>query len=211
MPRRVYRRKFPRRKLKRRVSRSVKKYVAKKLDQQIEDKFYVVPMATALTPAAAWDYYDFTAQITQGDDVSNRTARKIKIKSLTINGVLQSQLETSGSLRLVIFTTYDQSATPLSTVTFSELIQKNDQGLSQLSRKYYDKYIVFNPILSATSYNSRVVRYYKRFRKPIYVTYATSAETSISRRLVMAILTDSASPADLTFTAGYAKITFEDA
>jgi len=212
MPRKYsIKKRFPRKSYKKKyVSKSVKKYVSKKLDAQVEDKFWVVPASTALTPTnVAWDYYDLTSQIVQGVTGSTRIGRRIKVKSVYLNAVLSNTVDLSVTTRFVLFTTYDQSATPLSTVTLNELIQKNDQSLSQLGKKYVDRYFISNVSAAAVD-DSRALKIYKKFRN-LFVTYSTDVETNISRRLVIACICSGATATPVNFTAGFLKITYEDA
>ena len=205
---------------------SVKKYVKRAIDNKMEDKMIVTDPAAA----GATDYRSINntfvdcemcnpSQSTAG---AGRIGRKVSIKSFQLRGVVaggQTNAVTDDDynvFRIVLAVWEGNTTTPLAGLSLSSPIQKGDGNASNalLIHKYVDKeFTLTSPGRDSTGYMSanRYINIYHRFKKPIVVNYATDANTSKSKTLVLSMVSDSSAVAHPGFVSGFIRVNYEDA
>lgn len=208
----------------RRVPYSVKRYVRSVLDAEVEDKQATWSLATAFASIGnTWTELSL-AQPAEGVTGATRVGKKIRIKSLEVNGVCAggaSELATDDAyniVRIVICTTdWSAGGTPLATATIglNEVLNKNRTQL--LSKKYLDKYIPFE--VSSTEQGGgdgyapslRKFKYYKRWKNGMPINFADDTASAPDKLLILGMLSDSAAVPNPGFVCGWVKVRWEDA
>lgn len=207
------------------VPRSVKRYVSKAIDRSIEDKIQYSSLVTDFSSVGnAWIERSMN-QIQQGNEMWNRIGRSIKVKAIEMKGIIaQGSAESATDdaynvMRVVIGLYNNKSLTPLASggATLDIPISQRLVSNGQLLRKYMDKYIPLE--VSSTEQGEgdgytpslRSFKYYKRFKKPIYITYNGTQTTDANKYLMIAMLSDSAGIPNPGVINGWWKLTFEDA
>lgn len=211
------------------VSTAVRKYVKYQLDRNIEDKYYNINLATSSLSSigsAAWTELNLCAP-PQGDDVSDRSGRRIRVKSIEIKGVLvggvtQTLLDDQYNiLRGVIAVWRSNNDTPMevpTSITMNNPIKRDTvAGGTYIMRKLYDQYITLEVTSTEKTegdgYSAKPLKftYYKRFKKPLLINYGDSSLTYPSMRLILGMRSDSAAVPNPGFVNGYSIVRYEDA
>lgn len=193
------------------VPKSIKQYVARKIDGAIEDKHKFLLCGTEFSgiPSGTWQYSN-CCNITQGATEEQRIGRKIRIKSVNLDGYLACA-DTTNFVRLILGLFDDSGG--LQGMTLSQDIVPANNGQGSLIKKYYDKvhYLKSEPLSIGDVLRVNHIRYYKRFKKPITITYADDSATYWNKMLMWCALSDSSATPHPAFLQGHMTCTFEDA
>lgn len=187
------------------VSKAVKHYVNKQIAKNTENKMIVYDASGEFNSlSTTWTELNLT-DIDQGTSVIERIGRQIKLKSLEVDMVIKAG-DTNNILRVIIGLFSGQMTTPLATGTqgLSTAITKNT--CEGLIKKYYDKYVVLDGVRQDMAH----VKYFKKFKKPIYITWSSDA-ASQDKHLFMSILSDSSAVTHPSSPVGRVLLRFEDA
>lgn len=216
-------RRFYRKSRKTYIPRSVKAYVAKTLDKSLEDKQIVRNLTDYSSLPNTWTEINLCAP-SQGVADGQRIARRIKIKSLHVKGVITGGItgttldDSYNVVRMVVATfTYPAGTTPLATygATIHQPLMKT-VNLAALKHLYADKYITLNASTNEKGPGdgyapiAKNVSYYKKF-KNLYVNFADDTATTPHVRLFLSFISDSSAVAHPGFVAGYILVKYEDA
>ena len=207
------------------VPRNIRAYVRRAIDTNVEDKHLSYNLDT-LFPSVSNNWTEANVcNPDQGDTVSTRVGRRIRIKSISIRGILLggvSDLSTDdvyNTVRIVIGLYQGTSNTPLAAGGQgydNPLIATSGTSAGQrLIKKYYDKYHAIQTCGKGLSAGyapvPREFEFYKRFFRPIVVTYGDSTEDYPSKALIMSMQSDSMAASNPGFVCGYVMCKFEDA
>lgn len=207
------------------VPPSVRAYVRRAIDYNVEDKHISYNLDTLFSSVSNnWTEAN-VCNPDQGDTVSTRVGRRIRIKSIEIKGIFLggiSDLSTDdvyNTVRIVIGVYQGTSNTPLAAGGQgydNPLIATSGTSAGQrLIKKYYDKYHAIQTCGKGLGAGyapvPREFEYYKRFKKPIVVTYGDSTDDYPSKALIMSVHTDSLAASNPGFVCGYVMCKFEDA
>lgn len=162
-----------------------------------------------------WSELDLCPLISEGDDVSNRTGREIKIGSILIEGTYSAGAQLSiaddayNTMRIVVATWKGATgSTPLqsSGVSLHTAIMHNSVGGNILGKVHLDKYLTCNTtgqgLTNGYVPELKTFKYYKRFKNPIVVRYSSSAGTYPDTKLMIAMISDSSAVVNPGFVAG---------
>lgn len=222
----VSRRSNYRRKTYRKPSRAVKQYVQRAIGANVENKQVTVSMnATFSAITTTWTEADL-CNITQGVTGPARIGRKVKLCSLEINCVIAegaAEILTDDPYNVVrcMVALWSGAAgtTPLATAgtTINAPIRKNLGTRNYLIKKYLDKYIGLQVTSTekggGDGYTPQLknIKYYKKFKKPILITWGDDTTTYPDKRLMISMISDSSAVTNPGIIAGYAVMTYEDA
>lgn len=210
---------------KAKVAPAVKTYVSKAIDRSVEDKMNALSLTSAFSSVGtAWVEQQLTS-IAQGDTQVARTGRRIKIRSVELNGVIAGAgFETAADdaynvVRLVLGLYTGQSTTPLATAVADRNlpITKSAQTRGCLIKKYVDKFIPLE-ITSSEKGNGdgyapqlKRVKFYKHWKKGMTINWGDDSTDYPDKRIVLSMASDSGAVVHPGFVAGFWKIMFEDA
>lgn len=206
--------------------RALKSMVVRQIDRNVENKQITVSLnATYGAITSNWTESDLT-NVAEGVTGNGRIGRKLKLRSIEVKGVMATGDSESladdpyNVVRIVIgLWSGSAGATPLGTAltTINAPIRKNLGTRNFLIRKYYDKYIP----LSVTSTEkgggdgytpqTKLISYFKRFKRPILITYGDDTVTYPDKRFIFAAISDSSGVPSPGFIAGYIVVSYEDA
>lgn len=187
------------------VNKAVKYYVNKQIAKNVETKMIVYNSAAEFNLlSTTWTELQ-VSNIAQGTGLISRIGRQVKLKSLEVD-MLIDKTDATNMFRIVIGTYMGTLTTPMTTAlaTMNTAITKNN--LNGVIRKYLDKYIVCDGVKQSIAH----FKYYKQFKKPVYITWAADAGNP-DKRLIMSILSDSGAAAHPFSSAGRIVLRFEDA
>lgn len=214
---RYWRRKF--------IPRPVKRYVHRAIARNIENKYAIGDLNAVFGSIPATWTEQVLVNPSQGVTPQTRLGNKIKIKSLEMKGVMaggcaENVLDDPYNVVRIVIGLYNGSdTTPLTDApaVMDAPITTRLYSQAQLIKKYYDKYFHFNAVSveknGGDGYASNTVgfRYYKRFKKPLWITWGDDSTTYPTKYLIMSALSDSGAVPHPGFIAGYWKVTYEDA
>lgn len=203
------------------AKKTITAIVKKEINKSQDWHFYqeTLPAVLGSVPNS-WVEVDICPKITEGDDVTNRTGREIKIGSILIEGTYGPGAIVSGAddpfntMRIVVATFKGAvSATPLQSagVDLHSAILKKSVGGNLLNKLYLDKYLACNVTESvASGYvpEIKTFKYYKKFKNPIVVNYSSSAGTYPDTKLFISMISDSVTVVNPGFFAGRYIIKF---
>jgi len=187
------------------VNKAVKYYVNKQIAKNTENKMIVYNTAAQFNLiSTAWTELD-TTNISQGTGLIQRVGRQIKLKSLEIDMLLDKEDETN-VFKVIIGLYAGQLTTPLTTagVTMNTAITKNN--VNGVIKKYLDKFIVCDGVKQSIAH----FKYFKKFSKPVYITWAQDGGQP-DKRLFVSIISDSGAAAHPVSSWGKILLRFEDA
>lgn len=211
---------------KRKVPKAVKNYVLKAIDAAHEDKMRNVSMVTDFGAITSTWTEIVCNTIAQGDEVNQRSGRRIRIKSLHIDGVIctgasQAALDDPYNVVRLVIGLYQQGTTntPLTTglASLTAPINSVVSTDGRIIKKYYDKFIPLQVTSTekgdGDGYTPQLkrIKYYKHWRKGIIVDYNGAASNVYNKLLCISMLSDSAAAPSPGFIAGYWVMRFEDA
>lgn len=213
------------RRFARKVTRIAKRAVWKAAETK--SVTYTNVSSTYGSVSTTWVENNFEG-VGQGTARDQRVGAKIAIRSLWIEGIFtQGSNGTSADdmwnvLRIVIaLWRKEAGTTPFASqaVTVPGLnhpIVKGDDTCIGMIKKYYDKTFKLetNGVerASGDGYCPRLYKfkYYKRFRKPIVMTWPGNNGADPNCRLRMSMLSDSTAIVNPGFISGFSRITFKD-
>lgn len=195
---------------KRRVRRpATKAYVDRAISRIEEKKMKYENIASSLNSVGTtWVEVDMT-DIDVGDSLGHRDGAKILLKSINIQGILQTGDDTN-AIRLVVALWDGRTATPLTTngATISSPAYKDTLTGDGLIKKYLDKYIAIEAAIT-TEYGQRVFGFYKKWKKGIPIIY-TGDGTTANKKLIVSMISDSVAVSHPGFGFGYASVRYTD-
>lgn len=207
------------------VPRNIKSYVNRTMAKVVEKKHIIKNMVSSFgSIPSTWIESDMSTT-PQGDGVSEHVGRSLLLKSLEIRGVVNSSavgniLDDGWNVLRVIVGLFDGSvSTPLQTagISFNDAYFKSVGGSANLIKKYMDRYIAL-PVTGVEKGNGdgytpgmKTFKYYKKFKKPIKITYSDGTSNYPDRRLIVACISDSGSVPHPGFVAGYMVARYVDA
>ena len=205
---------------------AIKSYVTKAIDNNNEDKMINASLVTGFGAVSTTWTEVVTNAIAAGTESNQRTGRRIKLKSLHIDGVIaagcsENVLDDPYNVVRMVIGLYTQGTTntPLTTGLASLTAPINNIATcnGRLIKKYYDKFIP----LEVTSTEKgdgdgytpglRRIKYYKHWKKGIIVEYNGTESSAYNKLLVISMLSDSAAASSPGFVAGYWVLRYEDA
>lgn len=204
---------------------ATKSYVNRVVHKNIEDKYYYLSPAVNIgTLTDNWTEINLCAP-TQGDLITNRTGQQIQIKSIELRFVMRggaNELATDDAfnvIRIVMARWSGSTDTPLDDLNtgFSDPINMSLKSGGRLIKKYYDKYVTFTVTSTEKgggdgySPTVRQIKYFKRFKNPIKITYGDNGVTMPTSRFILSCIGDSAVATSPMVYCGYTMATFEDA
>jgi len=209
------------------VPRPVKRYVQRQFDKNIEDKSLTVDLQSQWPSiSTTWGEYSLF-QPAQGTGPGARIGNKIKMKSITMYGILaqgsaESLLDDPYNIVRIVIASYrgQSGVQPLAGIGLNTPINKTSGVTvgSSLEWKYMDKYIPLTVTSTEKGQGDGYtpgLRTIKRFIKVpprySYVTFGDNTITYPDRRIILSMRSDSTATTNPGFTAGYIRVTYEDA
>lgn len=192
----------------------------KAIHKNIENKFYWEALTSQFNSigSASWIERDLVG-VTQS--VAERIGREINVRSIEINGILASGANETAvddpyNVVRVVLLLGDQ-ATVLQTAskTINDVIRvANTYGMR---KKYLDKVIPLT--ITSTEKGAgdgytaglRKFKYYKKFKKPMKIMFASATWNSNDIHIVLSMKSDSGAIVNPGFIQGYWCMTYEDA
>lgn len=211
--------------VKRMNAGTVKKIVRREIDKATEDKQISQVLHTNFgSIGTAWSEQNLST-IPQGDGQSQRLGNRIKIKSIEIKGTLWQGSNNTvaddyyNTVRIMLATWNNKQDTPCVTsgLTIDDPINRIYNGKGYLRHKYLDKMI---PLTVASDIDGagakfvpsgRLVKYYKKFKKPLFVQWTDDTNDYPNQSLVLSMVSDSSAVTHPGFEIGYVAIKYEDA
>lgn len=201
-----------------RIATIVKKQINKEQDWH----FYQDTLPSVMGSISnTWTEVDICPLITEGDDVTNRTGREIKIGSILVEGTYTAGAQMNvaddafNTMRFVCALWKGATgSTPLQSggVSINTAILKKSVSGNILEKVIRDEYLACNTTGQGRSngYVPQVhkFKFYKRFKNPIKVCYSSSAGTYPDRKLMIACISDSTAVVNPGFVAGRYIIKF---
>lgn len=207
------------------VSKPIKRYVNRVVRKNTELKGYGIELPSVFASVGTTWNEQVMLNPAQGTAEIQRVGRKIKIHSIEVKGVLaqgsnETALDDSYNVMRIVIGLFDgDETTPLATAgaNMHAIIQKQYATRGALLRKFFDKYIVLNVQASepgdGDGYAPQVksFNYYKRFKKPITMTWGDDTVNYPDQKLMMCVLSDSNAVVNPGFIAGYWMVRYTDA
>ena len=190
----------------RKIPPSFKTFVKKEIEKNIENKVNTLDLDdNFLTVGTTWVEH-IMCNPAQGDGMTQRSGRQIKIKSLEIKGVLSAAADGSALdenrciVRIIIGLFQGTVATPLATAgaTINSPITRDQMTRGRLVTKYLDRYVPLDVTSTEKGAGDgyapqqKGFRYFKRFNKPITITYGDDTATYPDKLLFLSMISDSA-------------------
>jgi len=163
--------------------------------------------------------------LAQGTGSNERIGNQVKIRSIEMKMVIStgtalSVLDDSFNvLRMVLALWGGNTTTPLATAPATTMNKPIRSGLSGAGfiKKYLDKYIPITVTCPEASGGDgytpglRQIKYYKKFKIPLPITFATNATTYPDKRLILSMISDSSVTPHPGIINGYYVVCYEDA
>lgn len=161
------------------------------------------------------------AQPSEGTDVVNRIGRKIRVKSIEVNGILASGAtdtvadDISNVVRLRLSLNNPKSATPLVTAGagMSDPLYKDTVAGEYLIKTYKDMYIPLEAVSTGQgdgyTPSLKRIRFTKRFKHPVEITFASIDNTKPDKLFFLSMISDSLAVLNPGFTQGYCILRYE--
>lgn len=217
----VYRRKGRSRRRARfgRTKRVTRKYVQKAIHRVIEDKYVNQSLTTSLFSSipAAWQEVNLVS-MSQGVNEGERIGNKIRVTAFQFYGVLSGGQTNSvlddnrNFVRIVLCTATYPSPLLTAVQGVNSPIQRDSCNV--LLRKYWDKVVTLDsPGRDSVGYMppTKIVKYYKRFKKPIDIIFANTGAGTSGKFLTLSMISDSGAVPNPGFVQGFYKLHYEDA
>lgn len=175
-----------------------------------ESKQYYTDLAGSFNLLSTTPSEVDTCHPVQGTGLQGRIGRQIKIKSIDIKAVFNG-VDATQVFRLVLASCNGTTTTPFNTTfaatTINAVIRYNTMR-NLLKRKFLDKFITMD-VTHETAIKQ--FRYYKRFKKPIVMTWGDDADAYPNQRLILMCVSDSGSVSHPYVSQGWCVVTYEDA
>lgn len=213
-----------RRVFKKRVPKNIYRFVKKQIDQNIENKLSTQDLHDNFGSLTTSYTEKCLTQLSVGPEKYKRIGNIVRIRSLEIYGALVGGASGVAAddpynvVRIIVGVYNSGTLTPLGTAGYgiSTVIRTDsDNAVGQLTHKILDKYVPLQVASNGTSAGFapgvKIIKFYKRFKKPIVIKYDSTVNTSGSKQIIMSVVSDSTLPTHPGFEVGYVTITFEDA
>lgn len=178
--------------------------------RNVESKQYYTDLAGSFNILNTTPAEVDTCHPVQGTGLQGRIGRQIKIKSIEIKAVFVGA-DATQVFRLVLASCNGTTTTPFNTTygvtTINALIKYNTMR-NLLRKKYLDRFITMDTVHETFI---KQFRYYKRFKKPILMTWGDDADAYPNQRLILMCTSDSGAPAHPFVSQGWCCVTYEDA
>lgn len=221
--RRVYRR----RRYRKGGRIATKRFVYRAIHKNIENKMVTSSLTQLFNSISnAWIERDICT-LAAGTSEGTRVGDRVTVKSIEIKGVIaQGSNETAlddpyNNVRMVIGLYDTAGATPLATnpsgaITINTPFRPG-WVCDTLRKKYLDKYIPLQ--ITSTEKGGgdgytpgvRTIRYYKRFKRGLQISWSDSTANYPKSRLMLAFISDSSAIPNPGIISGYCVVTYEDA
>lgn len=195
------------------VAKAIKQYVAKKIDNAIEDKLMISDLNSecASISSTAWDY-TYPCNPAQGTSANTRIGRRIKIKSIEIDGWLSAG-DSYNLMRIVLLKCDNTDA--LASHTLTSYISTDSNSSGAIMQVYYDKvhklrYVPVDGSTATVMPDYKHIRIKRKF-KNFTVMYGDNGTTQYNHTLCFACLSDSGTPPNPGFINGRIVCRYEDA
>lgn len=203
------------------TKQAVKTIVKKQIDKAIEDKYTTSALTDTWASVNTIPTEKDLCNPAQGTTSITRIGRKIRLKSVEVNGVLAQG--STGTLsddpynvfRVILGLYTGSSTTPLSSLALTAPLMKDSTGGQLLKSKLYDEYIPLTVVSTekggGDGYTPALKKFklYKKLNKVI--TWADDTTTYPDTRLIMSCISDSTVVVNPGFITGYVIVRWEDA
>lgn len=169
----------------------------------------------------AWSEVDLL-DLEEGEQSDQRIGKSVSITSIEMIAVVSGGQvngatdDTRDTMRVVIGLYHGGAVTPLTTAgaALDSPIKPYLFTRATLIRKYLDKFVTLDTNgADSTGYLpvQKTLKFYKKFKKPIKITWGTDPDDYPSKKLIMSCLSDSAGVPNPGFVHGYIMVRYIDA
>lgn len=174
--------------------------------------------------STAWSEADMIGPVTSGSGTNQRIGRRIAVHYFKLKGVLAGGATGGGpvdeyynNVRIMIYiATLNKvgvTGTPATTSAYTINTPLNSQYMTGLRKVLYDQLIGltnFPWAANSCSPATREIDFYKRFKKPLTVTFTGDAANYNQTQIYVSCSSDSTTVPHPGFTSGYMEIAYYD-